>query len=117
LDRAREHFKTNAPYRKRFLVREEPLTYFVEAAAVDWLESARNYVVLHAGSQTHIVRATLEGLLAQLDPAQFARISRSAAVNVSALQAITADSVLLKCGQRLKAAPRHLSGLKSTHWV
>jgi two-component system LytT family response regulator len=117
LARVRESLQLNAKYRRRFLVREEMLTYFVEVGAVEWLESARNYVVLHAGGRAHIVRATLEGVLGQLDPAQFARISRSAAVNVSAVQALGGDWVLLKSGERLKAAPRHVSGLKSAHWV
>jgi len=66
-------------YRRRVLIRDENLTYFVETAAIDWLESARNYVVLHAAGRTHIVRATLEGLLEQLDPAQFIPTSRSSA--------------------------------------
>lgn len=117
IDRAREILAGPAAFRKRFLIREDGLSYFVETAEIDWLESARNYVVLHAANRAHIVRATLEGVLAQLDPAEFARISRSAAVRLARIQTLTADTVTLKSGEQLKASPRALSGLKSAHWV
>jgi two-component system LytT family response regulator len=117
LERAREHLESPTNYVKRFLVKGEGIAYFVEANHVYWLESARNYVVLHTGNQTHIVRATLEGLLERLDPAQFARVSRSAVVNLTKLDALTADAVILANGERITAASRHLSGLKSAHWV
>ena len=118
IDRARLHLaKPENTFRRRVLIRDEQLTYFVETAAIDWLESARNYVVLHTAGRTHIVRATLEGLLEQLDPAQFVRISRSAAINLAQLKVISAESVILKSSEELKASPRYLSGLKSLHWV
>lgn len=117
LARARQQLDAPSRFLKRFLVRDGGLTWFVEAAAVDWLESARNYVVLHAAERTHIVRATLEGLLERLDPAAFARISRSAAVNLTRLQAVSANAAILSTGERIKASPRYLSGLKSAHWV
>ncbi|MBI2689027.1 MAG: response regulator transcription factor [Acidobacteria bacterium] len=112
LDRARQQLQSPNTFLKRFLVRDEGITYFVEASDVDWLESARNYVVLHAGNRTHIVRATLEGLLERLDPAQFVRLSRSAAANALRLKAITANEAILKSGEHIKASPRFLAELK-----
>lgn len=117
LERARQQLESPANHLKRFLVKEERITYFVEAGQVFWMESARNYVVLHTANQTHIVRATLEGLLERLDPDQFVRISRSAAVNLAKLKAITADTAILSNGDQIRASPRHVSGLKSAHWV
>ena len=117
LERARQQLESPANHLKRFLVKEERITYFVEVGQVLWLESARNYVVLHTANQTHIVRATLEGLLERLDPAQFVRISRSAAVNLAKLKALTADTAILSNGDQIKASQRHVSGLKSAHWV
>jgi two-component system LytT family response regulator len=49
---------------------------------VDRLESARNYVVLHAGRETFRVRSTLDRLEQRLDPRRFVRVSRTAMVNV-----------------------------------
>jgi len=117
LERARHHLETRTSYLQRFLVKDDRITYFVEAQQVIWLESARNYVVLHSNGETHIVRATLEGLLERLDPAQFTRISRFAAVNLAKVEAITAATVLLSNGEEIRASPRHISGLKSAHRV
>lgn len=117
IDRAAMQLRADPAYLRRILIREEGITYFVEAGAVDWMESAGNYVVLHVGERTHIVRGTLEGLLERLDPAQFTRLSRSAAVNVARLQAVADGWAILTGGTRVKASHRWISGLKSAHWV
>lgn len=112
LGRAREAMRTDAAsrYRSRILVRDEGIAYFVEAAAIDWIEAARNYVVVHAGGATHIVRATIEKLAAELDPDRFARVSRSAVVNVRRVKAwsrtpgcaeiVLVNGAAIKCGRQ-----------------
>jgi len=117
LGRAREQLEAPANYLKRVLVREERISYFVETGEILWLESARNYVVLHTDGRAHVVRATLEGLLERLDPGRFVRISRSAVVNLDKVKALTGDAAVLVNGERVKASARHVSGLKSAHWV
>lgn len=52
---------------------------------IEWAESARNYVVIHAGG-THILRATLDSLETRLDPGTFARISRAQIVNLNLIR-------------------------------
>jgi two-component system LytT family response regulator len=49
---------------------------------VDWIEAAGNYVKIHVGGQSHLVRDTLARLEAVLDPSLFARIHRSVIVNL-----------------------------------
>ncbi len=49
---------------------------------IDAIESAGNYIAVQFGKQCHILRETLSGLEAQLDPKKFLRISRSAIVNL-----------------------------------
>jgi two-component system LytT family response regulator len=71
-----------ARFAKRFLVEQRGSMVFIAVDAVDRLESGRNYVVLHAGADTYTLRATLESMQHKLDPAQFARVNRSAIVNV-----------------------------------
>jgi two-component system LytT family response regulator len=70
-------------YARRFLVErgEGSSSVFVPVESIDWLESARNYVVLHAG-ETFILRSTLESIARRLDPEQFARVNRGTIVNV-----------------------------------
>lgn len=53
---------------------------------LEWARADRNYITLHAGRETYLVRATLDNLSRQLDPDQFARISRSELVNLDAIR-------------------------------
>jgi len=90
----------------RFVVRNERHLDVVPVGEVEWLGAAGNYVVLHAGRATHILRESLSALEARLDPAQFVRLSRSAIVNLDRIREITTmdsgeSSVTLSCGERL----------------
>ena len=75
---------------RRLTVRDGDRIRFVRLADVDWIEAARNYVRLHVGSQHHLVRTSLQALVRRLDPAQFVRIHRSAAVNLDRVREVEA---------------------------
>jgi two-component system LytT family response regulator len=87
LERARQKV-TRAPQRflKRLLVEKNGREIFLPVEQLDWAEAVRNNIVLHAGRETYTIRGTLEGLARQLDPEQFARISRSAIVNLDSVK-------------------------------
>ena len=80
----RERLSTPEPIRflKRILVERNGREIFLPVENLDWAESDRNYVRLHAGNEEYTIRETLENLAKQLDPEQFARISRSELVNL-----------------------------------
>jgi DNA-binding response OmpR family regulator len=44
---------------------------------IDWIEASKDYLLLHFGDRTAILRATIGGLEQELDPAAFVRIHRS----------------------------------------
>jgi two-component system LytT family response regulator len=67
---------------RRFLVERGEASIFVSVEAVDWFESAKNYVLLHVKGETFLMRSTLESVERRLDPEQFARVNRGAVVNV-----------------------------------
>lgn len=48
----------------------------VDLASVDWIETQGNYLALHEGAKTHLLRETLAALEPKLDPQQFVRIHR-----------------------------------------
>lgn len=48
---------------------------------IDWIEAARDYVLLHTRKQSHMLRATMDTLAATFDPEVMMRISRSHFVN------------------------------------
>ena len=67
---------------ERLLVQGAERSVLLPLTRVDRLESARNYVVLHAGRESFRVRSTLDRLEQRLDPRRFVRVSRTAIVNV-----------------------------------
>jgi two-component system LytT family response regulator len=93
------------PTLTRLPVRTNERTTFVRVGAVDWIEAAGNYVVLHVGKENHILRDSLAALEDQL-PRSFLRISRSTIVNldrVRELQAMAAGEhvVILQDGRQI----------------
>jgi two-component system LytT family response regulator len=88
LDRVRERLSLAGPATpprrpiERLPVRSQGRVDLIPVADIDWLEAADNYVVVHAGRRTHILRDTLSRLEAELDPTAFARIHRATIVRI-----------------------------------
>ena len=59
-----------------------------ETTAIDWVEAAGNYVVLHCGARTHILRQTMNAMELELDKDSFVRIQRSIIVNVRRIRQV-----------------------------
>ena len=55
----------------------------LDAADIDWIEAESNYVTIHVGKRTHVIRETLGAVERRLDPTVFARVHRSYVVNLS----------------------------------
>src|SRR5207244_3931196 len=77
-----EYVRETKRYPTRVAVRTADRFVVVEWRDVDWVEAADNYVKLHVATKTHILRETLASIEKQLDPARFARIHRSAIVQI-----------------------------------
>lgn len=76
--------KSTAParYPARWLVRDGDRALLLPSTAIEWMESSRNLVLFHSASKTYSSRTTLDSVETQLDPSEFARISRSHIVNL-----------------------------------
>ena len=72
----------------RFVASRGGKHYFVPLADVDWIEADGNYIRLHTGDKSHLIRETMKALEAKLDPAAFVRIHRSAVVSVARIESI-----------------------------
>lgn len=68
-------------YIDRIMVKTAGRIFFLKTADIDWIEAEGNYVRLHAGRETHLVRESLGTLESRLDPRKFPRIHRSQIVN------------------------------------
>jgi len=69
-------------WRERFAVRVRNEVVFMKVSSIDWIAAAGNYVRLYAGSESHLLRESLQNVAAELDPAVFLRVHRSAIVNI-----------------------------------
>jgi two-component system LytT family response regulator len=67
---------------KRILVRQNDHLFVVPTSQIDWMESANNYIVLHVGRDSHVLRQALSQLERRLSPVHFLRVSRFAIVNL-----------------------------------
>jgi two-component system LytT family response regulator len=103
--------------RARVLVRNGDRVLVVDAAEIDWVEAYGDYVRLHVGPQTHLLRSTLTEMEHRLKPEGFARIHRSRLVNVDCIREFNTVSptellIVLKNGARLNASPTYLKELQ-----
>ena len=67
---------------ERIAVKSNGRILFLRLPDVDWVEAADNYVILHAGQESHLLRETMTRLESKLPSEQFLRISRSTIVNI-----------------------------------
>jgi two-component system LytT family response regulator len=71
-----------SPRQERLIVKTGGRLFFLRADEIDWIEAAGNYVRLHVGKESHLLRETMNAIEARLDPNQFLRIHRSRIVNM-----------------------------------
>ncbi len=103
---------------ERLPVRVGLRTRLVELDDVDYMEARANYVRLHAGERSYLVRDTLSGLEARLDPTRFLRIHRSLIVNLARVQEVESlfagEYVLfLRGGARLTSGRTYRGSLQA----
>ena len=70
----------------RVVIKSAGRIMFLRTDEIDWIEAADNYVRLHVGSESHLLRVTLASLEGRLDSAKFMRIHRSTVVNIDRMK-------------------------------
>ena len=73
-------------YLDRLVVKSVGRVFFLKTDEIDWIEAAGNYVKLHVGRDAHMIRETMNGIEAKLDPEKFLRIHRSTVVNIDRIK-------------------------------
>ena len=101
----------------RLAVRSGRAVHFVALAEVAWIESADYCVDLHVGGRTHTLRRSMASVEAELEPAGFCRVHRTAIVNLAHVRALEPDAdgeteVVLRDGRRLPTSRRHRAALQ-----
>ncbi len=103
---------------QRLAVKGNGRVYFVRTDEIDYCEAAGNYACLHTGSQTHLIRETMNSLESRLDPEVFVRIHRSVIVNIERIQELQStlggeSTVKLRDGTRLTLSRGYRDALQS----
>jgi two-component system LytT family response regulator len=100
----------------RIAVKTDGRVVFVKASDIDWVEAADNYVNLHIGKESHLLRETMTSIEVRL-PKQFLRISRSTIVNSERIKELQPMfhgeyAVILRDGTKLTLSRSHRDKLQ-----
>jgi len=92
----------------RLMIKTTGRVIFIRTDEVDWIEACDNYVQLHVGGKTHLLRQTMTELEGTLNPKQFARIHRKTIVNLDRVTQlvphVNEHLVVLQDGTELKVS-------------
>jgi two-component system LytT family response regulator len=72
----------------QLVVRDGHRTLVFRFPEIEWIEAEDYYVRIHAGARRPLVRRSLQSLAAELEPVGFARVHRSAIVNLEHVREI-----------------------------
>ena len=127
LDRARARIEAarreSAPeqgpnrWLERFAVECSGRITIIPVDTVQWIEAQDYYVQIHAAGKEHLLRESLRNLETRLDPRCFARVHRSAIVNVGCVKQLRRRThgeyaLLLEDGTELKLSRTHRDQLQ-----
>ena len=81
----------------------------VEVRDIDYIDAAGDYLCIHVGRETHILRSTMKSMEKKLDPEMFQRIHRSSIVNMNKVKELHPHSngecyLVLESGSQLKVS-------------
>jgi two-component system, LytTR family, response regulator len=83
-----EDIKSGSKFVKRLTIKLTGRTILLPVDEIDWIETYGNYLKVHAGRDSHLIRMTMQSLETKLDPEKFIRVHRSVMVNVEKIKEI-----------------------------
>ncbi|MGE0408958.1 MAG: LytR/AlgR family response regulator transcription factor [Amphiplicatus sp.] len=94
-------------YARRLSFKDGSKVVVLNAEDIEWIDAAGDYMCVHAGGKTHIIRETMKTLQQRLDPTRFQRVHRSAIVNIGKVKELHPHSngeyfLILENGAELK---------------
>jgi two-component system LytT family response regulator len=85
----------------------------VPVAEIDWIGANDYYACLHVGFRSHLLRESLTSLETRLDPGRFARVHRSAIVQIDRIRELRGDELVLRDGMHLAVSRRRRAAIES----
>ena len=88
----------------------------VPTDTIDWIEAARDYVLLHTSMRSHLLRITMATLEERLEGSQLIRVHRSAFVRPDKVTEVKRSGrslcLVLQGGAEVQVGPSYVSGVK-----
>jgi two-component system LytT family response regulator len=109
--------QTEIQHRERVVLKSGSRIIMVRSSSIEWIEAQGDYVMVHAQKTHHLVRETMSMMEKRLNPALFARIHRSAIVNLDFIRELRPlwggdYRVLLQDGTQLTLSRHYRSALR-----
>ena len=116
-DQGASSFVGSAKETNKIAIKESDSTVLVSIDSIDWVDAAGDYMCIHVGGETHVMRSTLKNLMSRLDPEKFKRVHRSTVVNLDRIVKVTplqkGEFMLdLDCGEKLKVSRNYRQEIK-----
>lgn len=107
----------STPYPDILAIKDGSEVTRVAVNEIQWIDAAGDYMCVHANDHTHIMRRTMKELENDLDPKKFARVHRSAIVNIKFVQKMVSHisgeyHLILNNGTELKVSRSHRDRVK-----
>ncbi len=98
-------------YPQHLWIRSRGQVLILKIGEIEWVEADAKYSCLHTRDATHRLRESISRVEGRLDPARFARIHRSAIVNLDHVSEVVCSpgppSVILDDGTRIAMSRSH----------
>jgi two-component system, LytTR family, response regulator len=112
-----DDLKAATKHADRLVIKAGGRIVFLNVSEIDWIEAADNYVRLHVGRESHLMRETLSNLEKRLDPIRFARVHRSTIINVQRIKELYPlfrgeYEIVLKDGTRVSSGRNYRERLQ-----
>lgn len=106
-----------SPFPREIWIQERGGRVSVPVAAIDWVAAERDYVRIHTGARSFLVRLSIGALAQTLDPELFLRVHRSSLVRADRIvrirHAAGRGAVILSTGAEVAVSRRHMGVLKT----
>lgn len=117
-----EDLKKGPRGQERLTVKSDGRVLLIKTDDVSWVEAADNYVKLHVGAESHLVRDTMSAIEKKLPSEKFLRINRSTIVNIERIKELQPMfhgeyAVLLRDGTRLMLSRNYRDKLEQLGFV
>jgi two-component system LytT family response regulator len=101
-----KEMRTESKYLERLVIRSAGRVIFLRSEDVERFEGCANYVRIHVGKESHLMREKISALEERLDPRKFIRIHRSNIVRIDRIKELRSSRdgehvVVLLDGTRL----------------